>query len=194
MFQSRARFFHDQQGERHHSSIMDTSQLKCMIQCDVVLNGAVTGVFAADRLPTELPPTPFGFIANTDIHSKPGKHWCAFFCNFRGHVDFFDSYGRTPGQNSHHFRRWLEINANSVQTNRIQIQSDSSTLCGLYCILFLRQRLVGYTYQDFVNIFSASDLHFNDSFTADIMLNAYYECVGNELAYNQTCSALMTCV
>ena len=33
----------------------------------------------------------------------------------------------------------------------------------------------------------------NDSFTADIMLNGYYDCVGNELANNQTCSALMTC-
>ena len=29
--------------------------------------------------------------------------------------------------------------------------------------------------QVFVNIFSASDLHFNDTLTADIMLNGYYE-------------------
>lgn len=172
---------------------MDTSQLNCMIECDAILKGTVIGVFAADRLPTELPPTPFGFIANTDIHTKPGKHWCAFFCGFGGHVEFFDSYGRTPSQNSHYFRRWLEINANTVQTNRIQIQSNTSKVCGLYCILFLHQRLIGYTFQDFVNIFSASDLNVNDSFTADTMLNAYTECVGNEHVHNQTCSYLMTC-
>lgn len=58
---------------------MDTSHLKCMIECDHVLNRRVIDVFAADRLPRELPQTPFGFIANTDIHNKPGRLWCAFF-------------------------------------------------------------------------------------------------------------------
>ena len=173
---------------------MDTSQLKCMIECDVVLQGTIIGVFAADRLPTKLPPAPFGFIANTDIDSKPGRHWCAFFCNLKGHVDFFDTYARTPGQNSHHFRRWLDTNANSVQTNHVQIQSDTSLVCGLYCILFLHQRLIGCTYQDFVNIFSSSDLNANDSFVAHTMLYAYSECAGNELDNTQTCSSLMQCM
>ena len=66
-----------------------------------------------------------------------------------------------------------------MQTNRIQIQSDSSSLCGLYCILFLRERLMGCSYQDFINLFSSSDLNVNDSFVAETMLNAYSECVGH---------------
>ena len=88
---------------------METSELNCMIQCDPVLNGQVIGVFAADQLPNKLPQTPFGFIANTDMHSKPGRHWCGFFSHAPGHYDFFDTYGKTPAQNSLFFRQWLEI-------------------------------------------------------------------------------------
>lgn len=172
---------------------MNTSQLRCMIDCDDVLKGTIIGVFAADRLPTELPLTPFGFIANTDIHSKPGKHWCAFYGQLGRRIDFFDTYAREPCRNSPYFRRWLDAHAMTVQTNRVQIQSDTSTLCGLYCVLFLHQRLVGYTYQDFVNMFSASDLSTNDSFIAETMLNAFSQCVGNELGPDQTCSSLQKC-
>lgn len=67
---------------------MNTSQLKCIIQCDPVLERRVIGVFAADRLPSALPQTPFGFIVNTDIHSKPGVHWCAVFSDASGRFDF----------------------------------------------------------------------------------------------------------
>lgn len=172
---------------------MDTSQLKCMIKCDCVLNRRIIGVFSADNLPRVLPQTPFGFIANTDIHTKSGQHWCAFFSDIRGHVDFFDTYGRTASGNSHHFRMWLDNKATTLHTNRIQIQSDTSALCGLYCILFLHQRLAGYTYQNFINAFDESALDTNDNYVADTMLKAYYQCVGNELEKNQTCTSLIKC-
>ena len=172
---------------------MDTSQLECMIDCDVILKDSVIGVFAADRLPRGLPRGAFGFIANTDIHTKPGKHWCAFYSDNGRDVDFFDSYGRGPNQNSPRFGRWVERNSTNVRINHVQIQSDSSALCGLYCILFLHQRLLGYTYQEFMNIFSASDFNANDSFIAETMFNAYSECIRNELVYNQTCGCLVTC-
>ena len=77
---------------------MDTTQLQCMIKCDAILNQRVIGEFAADRLPSELPHVPCGFIENTDIQNKPEQHWCAFYSDIRGHVDFFDIYGRTPTQ------------------------------------------------------------------------------------------------
>ncbi len=173
---------------------MDTSQLKCMIECDPVLKQSILGVFAADRLPTELLRTPFGFIANTDIHAKPGRHWCAFFSNIRGHIDFFDTYGRTPNQNSQYFKEWLKSNGITIRTNHIQIQSDGSTLCGLYCVLFLHQRLIGCTYQDFLNVFDMSAVESNDKFVADTMLQAYHLCVGNDLNHTQMCTSLLNCL
>lgn len=57
---------------------MDTSQLQCLIECDPVLRNRIIGTYAADILPRELPQPPFGFIANTDIHTKQGQHWLAF--------------------------------------------------------------------------------------------------------------------
>lgn len=172
---------------------MNTSQLKCIIQCDPVLERRVIGVFAADRLPSALPQTPFGFIVNTDIHSKPGVHWCAFFSDASGRFEFFDSYGRPPGINSHYFKRWIEIKAKTVHTNHIQIQSDNSTLCGLYSILFLRQRLAGYTFQQFLNRFDAVSLYSNDYYVADMMVKAYPQCIGDECDNNQTCMSLIKC-
>lgn len=174
---------------------METSQLTCMIDCDPVLTKRVIGVFPADRLPLELPKTPFGFIANTDIHSKHGQHWCGFFCDGFGHVDFLDTYGRTPGQNSSYFQHWLRIKASKVHTNRIQLQSDHSNVCGLYCILFLRQRLLGYTYQTFLNMFDVSAVDCNDTFIADTMFNAYPLCLVNEWNnHNQICASLLPCL
>ena len=129
---------------------MDTSQLKCMIHCDPVLNGQVLGVFAADRLPKGTLSYPYGFIANTDIHSRAGQHWCAFYGDGDGHVGFFDSYGRSSNLNSVYFVRWLNTYAKTREINDKKLQSDNSTLCGLYCILFLRQRFHGHTMQDIV--------------------------------------------
>lgn len=173
---------------------MDTSQLQCMIECDPILNDRIIGVFSADRLPSKLPQTPFGFIANTDIHSKPGRHWCAFFSDSRGHFDFFDSYGRTSTQNSYHFRRWLKQNATTLRSNHKQIQSNNSKVCGLYCILFLRQRLMEYTYQGFLNSFDDISLDTNDRYIADLMTKTYSQCLGIENNSNQICTTFNHCI
>ena len=75
---------------------MNTSQLQCMIECDDLLRNSIIGVYAADQLPKGARNYPYGFISNTDIHFKRGQHWCAFFQNEGGDLEFFDSYGRSP--------------------------------------------------------------------------------------------------
>lgn len=47
------------------------------------------------------------------------------------------------------FRRWLNEKAKTVGINRTQIQSDDSTVCGLYCVMFLRKVLIGDRMEDF---------------------------------------------
>ena len=164
---------------------MDTSQLKCMIHCDPVLNGQVLGVFAADRLPKGTLSYPYGFIANTDIYSRVGQHWCAFYGDGDGHVEFFDSYGRSPNLNNIHFVRWLDTYAKTKEINDKQLQSDNSTLCGLYCILFLRQRFHGHTMQDIVSVFDSTNACANDEYVYDFISNAYSCCVKTD---DQICS------
>ena len=159
---------------------MNTSQLQCMIDCDPLLNKRVVGVYAADQLPTRVVKHPYGFIANTQGHQLPGEHWCAFYDDGQGHILFFDSYGRLPSENSVFFQRWLNTRAKSVRINRTQIQSDDSTVCGLYCIIFLRKVLTGHTLEQFVHLFDSNNTSANDSYVTRIISRAYSECMTRE--------------
>ena len=127
----------------------------------------------------------YGFIANTDIHSRVGQHWCAFYGDGDGHVEFFDSYGRSPNSNSVYFVRWLDTYVKSIEINDKQLQSDNSTLCGLYCILFLRQRFPGQTMQDIASMFDSTNACANDEYVYDFISNAYSCCVQSD---DQICS------
>jgi hypothetical protein len=160
-----------------------------MIDCDPVLNERIIGVFAADKLPRDIPSTPFGFIANTDIHAKPGRHWCAFFSDAPGHYEFFDSYGRGPKQNSEYFSQWLEKRSKTLRSNVQQIQSSSSNVCGLMCVLYLRTRLEGYAMTEFINYFDFCNLDANDSFVYNVTSTAYSQCVSEDTPFNQTCGS-----
>ena len=143
---------------------MNTTQSECCISCDSVLNDGVIGVFAADRLPKHRLERRYGIIVNTDIHSNPGKHWCAIYNDGEGHIVFFDSFGRTPAQNSAHIMRWINKRVKTLEYNKMQLQSGQSNVCGLYSILFLRQQLLGMSLQEFVDEVNYSDLHINDMF------------------------------
>lgn len=172
---------------------METTQLQCMIECDPVLQHRVLDVYAADMLPIKTPSPPYGFIVNTDVHSKQGQHWCAFYCETKGHFDFFDSYGRRPAKNSPFFQQWLQEHATVVHTNDIQIQSDTSTVCGLYCIMFLRMRCIGYSYREFMNYFDVSTPEVNDLFVSEVVCNSYSHCVQTD-GCKQRCLPLHVCV
>lgn len=169
--------------------MMNTSQLQCCIDCDPILRDNVIGVYAADRLPRSDCHYPCGLIVNTDIHSKPGKHWCAFYLETSGKVDFFDSYGFDTGYYNQSWKYW--VRNRSVTYNNIRIQSDYSDVCGLYCLYFLRQRLLGQTMDDIVNRFDEENHSLNDYYVYDRMTRVYSMCVENVNEYNQRCTPLI---
>jgi hypothetical protein len=170
---------------------MNTSQLQCCIECDPLLKQHVLGVFPADRLPRTVTRYPCGFIANTDIMSREGTHWIAFYLPRRGQAEFFDSYGEDPTSNSVHFQRWFTQHVSAVKWNTKQIQSAYSSVCGLYCLFFLRRRLGAHTMQDIVSIFSSTHLTANDQFMYDYMSGVFTHCTQNECASNQLCKPLI---
>lgn len=165
---------------------MNTSQLECIVDCDPLLRDHILGVYPSDHLPRNIRKYPYGFIANTDIHTKPGQHWCAFSGDGQGHVRFFDSYGRSPSLNSDHFERWIRLNAKTVTINTRQIQSDDTNVCGLYCVFFLRQWLMHDSMEDIVNSFDTHNTRANDSFILDLMSRLYPGCLGHDCG--QTCT------
>lgn len=166
---------------------MNTSQLECVIRCDEVLSTHVLGVFAADHIPKQWNKYPFGFIVNTDVHSLPGEHWCAVCSKTPGRIGFFDSYGRPPRDNSILITQWINQNASNIKYNNVQLQGYNSTVCGFYCILFLHQRLLGTSLNEFVDIFDHSNLEVNDLFVKDVVTHAFPDCVSNDALCNQVC-------
>ena len=101
---------------------MNTSQLECIISCDHVLRGRVLGVFAADQLPRTIRTFPCGFIANTDISSRAGQHWLAFFMRDDNVVECFDSYGQNPGVYNGLFMTWIHRHAKNVLLSERRLQ------------------------------------------------------------------------
>ena len=125
------------------------------------------GVYPSDHLPcvTILSArAPCCYIANSDPCTELGSHWVAFFHTSPKTLDFFDSYGKTPA-----FYGLSIPNTIAVTYNPIQLQADSSLLCGHWCILFLHRRSQGIYFSTLIRRFS--------SFTpkkADALVHTYY--------------------
>ena len=166
---------------------MNTSQLECIISCDHVLRGRVLGVFAADQLPRTIRTFPCGFIANTDISSRAGQHWLAFFMRDDNVVECFDSYGQNPGVYNGLFMTWIHRHAKNVLLSEQRLQSDYSNVCGLYAVYFLRQRLLGESMDQILDTFNISDTEVNDNFILNLFSSVYPNCVQNEFVFNQKC-------
>ena len=165
----------------------------CCVRCDPVLAQRVIGVFPADRLPKGLSNYPCGFIANTDDSARPGQHWVAFYLSNPGRMEFFDSYGRDPEFYGSNFMKW--INGRTVNFNTRRIQGDYSNVCGLYCLFYLRQRLLGRSMDAIVGSFSFAELSYNDAYLNELMGNAYSTCFDGILyTCNQICKPLLNSV
>ena len=92
------------------------------------------GVFPINRLPIYLLPKPCGLIINQDEHYKPGSHWVAVKLEKYKPAYYFDSFGSYPRKEIISF---MEQNSKSWVYNKKKYQSDLSSLCGYYCLLFL---------------------------------------------------------
>lgn len=160
-----------------------------MFDCDPVLRDSVLGVFAADQLPMRVPSSPCGLVVNTDNYTQPGTHWLAFFVQNKT-VECFDSYGQPPGSYNPLLSLWIQRHARSVRLSSTRLQSDFSNVCGLYCVYFLHQRLLGHSMDQIVGTFRESDTEANDRYMFDIMSRVYSQCVQKEGTYTQGCQSL----
>ena len=90
------------------------------------------GVFLSDKLPRFIT-KPTLLVCNTDVSYLPGEHWIAIFIDSNGRGEFFDSFGREPGEPFFSFmneqcRFWIY--------NDRQLQSVISSVCGHYVCYF----------------------------------------------------------
>lgn len=113
----------------------DTLQLEKAAKADPIISTIFQGVFAADQVPwTTLQRLPqWSIIINTDPIDKPGQHWVAALKR-HNKCFFFDSYGKRP--TTYQPRLWRMLN--QCKANDKDYQQTYSTVCGDYCLLFLR--------------------------------------------------------
>jgi hypothetical protein len=139
---------------------MNTSQLRIALQN---IPGDTIGVYAADEIPTVWS-KPAAIIANTDDHTKSGTHWVAMYVGRDGIGHYFDSYGLPP-INPHHLKR-LRRNCKIILYNPQQFQSNTSDVCGQFCVMFTHLMCTGFGMHKLRDIFS-NDLSRNDKIARD---------------------------
>lgn len=114
----------------------DTIQLRKACEKDPIISQHFKGVFAADQIPMQKLSREMGswsIIMNTDPLSKPGQHWVAVLKK-DNKCYFFDSYGQAPTK----YQPDLWKPFSRCERNQKDYQQTLSTVCGDYCIFFLR--------------------------------------------------------
>lgn len=116
-----------------------------------------TGVFSSDTLPTHLK-KPALLVCNTDVERLPGEHWIAIYIGASGEGEFFDSFGREPGQP---FRDFMEKHSLKWTFNSTPLQNIRSSFCGHYCLFYCVYRRIGFNMNSIVRMF-CTDTMIND--------------------------------
>jgi Ulp1 family protease len=97
----------------------------------------------------EIGGTQIGIVFNTDIHTGPGQHWIAMFCDIspeleQPRITYFDSYSHKPEKEIQTLmKRWKAEWATSGVHSKDMLTTYNKTRhqfkdteCGMYCLYF----------------------------------------------------------
>ena len=141
--------------------IMDTYQIYSILKQE--LGNDFIGVFARDKIPTDLPPK-FGMVVNTHPAHKPGEHWVAIYVE-NNIGEYFDSYGLPPPLD---LEQVLDQVCHNFTFNPHQLQDYLSFVCGEYCIYYLYHRQCGERLHEICNKLKSYG-EANDSIVAEFV-------------------------
>jgi hypothetical protein len=99
---------------------------------------------------------PTCLIANADNSNEKGSHWLSVYVQSPNEVNFFDSYAEdiSKYKDIEHFVYSVSKQQPPLQLTDSPLQGETSDVCGHWCILFIRLRSKGLSFNDFVNIFN----------------------------------------
>jgi len=106
------------------------------------------GVFSHDTLPIlNNPISTTSLIVNYNNSNEAGSHWVATYG-----TQFYDSFGVIP---SDIIQKWIrttyKIPKGHIEYVEHQQQKIESSLCGFYCMFFIKKRNEGYSYDTIVH-------------------------------------------
>ena len=97
---------------------------------------------------------PLLLLINTDVHNLPGRHWISIFIDDNAHGEVFDSLATPLGD---HVVRFMNTYAHQWTVNRVAYQHPLSTLCGVYVLCHILERLNAVSLDDFCRRHFTSD-------------------------------------
>jgi hypothetical protein len=113
-------------------------------------------VCAADQLPQVKLKKPTLFISNTEERDKKGAHWVLLGKPNENELIYFDSLCTPPL--TKYYYNFLQHNSagTTFKTNKFPIQSESTSLCGMYTVLLFWHLRTGRPFETFCAQFGAS--------------------------------------
>jgi hypothetical protein len=119
------------------------------------------GTFARDQLPV-IKKRPCAIIMNTDTSLEPGEHWVAVMISVDNSAEYFDSFGFGP-MHTEVIDFLADNKVTKLLYNKQQLQSPLTSTCGIYCVLFVKLRCQGISFQEFMQ------LKFNDKYVTEVI-------------------------
>ena len=158
------------------------------------------GVYPSDKIPKKWT-IPSALVFNTDDSKHPESHWILIYTDRDQRGWYFASYGIPPFIPSHIQR--MRKNCKTLRWNVVQLQSESSRVCGHYCIMFLYYMSVGTGLKKFLYLFGdnyqTNDKIFKEFVSSFVKRNKKKETgkfIGNggcyASQYPQPCSAKLS--
>ncbi len=130
---------------------MDTFELRYLLIR--LVKGIKIGVCASDQLDL-VKENDFAVISNIQNSNEEGLHWVCFYkTRDMKFVEFFDSIGNDVASYGESFVKFIN-KFPGVRQCSIQFQSNTSDVCGKYCLWFLFNRRKGISYEKILQLLS----------------------------------------
>lgn len=110
------------------------------------------------------------YIVNTDPISKAGQHWVLIYYTPNNTCYYFDSYG-SHNRIEIDISNFISINCLKLFRNKYRFQSDSSQLCGIYCLYVLYAMLC---YNHSFSYIVHNNFNFNNWLSNDMLLTMWF--------------------
>ncbi len=155
---------------------MNSEQLDICLRSDPETRKVYKGVLAFDTLPATAPFTPALYIINTAGVNSAGQHWLAVLFSDRHAAYFFDSYGRALSLQQRPIQTFIQsqVGIYGLASNPAQLQSESTAVCGQYCLFFAYYVCRNITLDKIVHkLESIRPVLLRDKFVYDFVPRAY---------------------
>lgn len=121
------------------------------------------GVFMKDTLPKTMSKRKSSGIINLDIDKNEGTHWVCYYNDPKNqYVEYFDSFGLAPPNEIISFLR--KAGKQGIQLNTSQLQNLKSSLCGQFCVYYIKEREKGNAPYDVLYQLAQKPVYENESF------------------------------